>query len=233
MSASYAIKEIFWTLQGEGARSGTPAVFVRFSGCNLWSGREEDRLKGRGACALWCDTDFYGGGKLDKETIVEAVNTACEINRYTWVVFTGGEPCLQLDKELLIALRSNGHPLAVETNGTVPNPALRMCDHICVSPKLGTPYLPTHELGFHVDEVKVVIPGVGHPKVLPKKGWRQSGWKIHELEALSDMYLGAEMFLQPQDDVDAQDHIAQCVQLLKRRPDWRMSVQTHKVIGLP
>ena len=213
---SYSVKEIFFTLQGEGGQAGRPAVFCRFAGCNLWSGREEDRAT---AQCTFCDTDFIGtdgqnGGKFDTpELLADAIaDLLPETPRGpdAYVVFTGGEPCLQLDTKLLEALHARGFECAVETNGTLDVP--EGVDWICVSPKPGHALQQTrgHELKF-----------------------------VYPQETLSpDDYVGMDFehfYLQPMDTGEAetswhnvQAAIAYCLQ----NPQWRLSLQTHKIVGL-
>lgn len=207
----YSVKEIFYTLQGEGANAGTPAVFCRFAGCNLWTGREEDRAK---AVCQFCDTDFVGtdgagGGKFET---AEDLAFACKlalggVTGPGLVVLTGGEPMLQIDQALIDALHDEGFAIAVETNGTLPVPD--DIDWVCVSPKAGADLKQTSG-----DELKLVYP---QPALLPEA--------VRELDF--DHY-----FLQPMDGpaqaVNTQAAIAYC----KSNPPWRLSVQTHKVLGI-
>jgi 7-carboxy-7-deazaguanine synthase len=208
---SYAVKEIFLTLQGEGAQAGRAAVFCRFSGCNLWSGREEDRER---AICRFCDTDFAGldgtlGGRYaSADELADAVAaqwTGADANRYT--VLTGGEPLLQLDAALIDALHARGFAIGVETNGTIDAPA--GVDWICVSPKAGA------ELVLRKgNELKLVYPQAG---ALP--------------EAFES--LAFERFsLQPMDGPDAFVNTARAVDYCLRHPQWRLSLQTHKTLGI-
>lgn len=211
---SYAVKEIFYTLQGEGAKAGTPAVFCRFSGCNLWSGREEDR--GAAACRF-CDTDFVGmdgegGGRFaTAAALADAVavlwpTAAGHDGRL--VVCTGGEPLLQLDSALLDAFHRRGFAVAVETNGTVaPPPGI---DWLCVSPKAGVPLA----VGGG-DELKLVFP--------------QDGLAPESLEGLAF----AHRFLQPMDGPEQAANTAAAVRYCLDHPRWRLSLQTHKFLGIP
>jgi 7-carboxy-7-deazaguanine synthase len=209
---SYAVKECFLTLQGEGVQSGSRAVFLRFSGCNLWSGREQDRA---GAQCRFCDTDFVGtdgdaGGKFrSAEELAAHVESLWgeEADRRL-VVITGGEPMLQLDEALVAALHGRGFRIAVETNGTIP--AISGIDWICVSPKAGTDVV--QRTG---DELKLV--------------WPQDGIDPAELERWDfDHYL-----VQPM-DCDLRDEAVQAaITLAMERPKWRLTLQAHKVIGLP
>ncbi len=140
MSERDGIKEVFCTLQGEGVRAGTKAVFVRFTGCNLWDGMPLHRDKGEGSCAKWCDTDFFKGKVMSTEDLLAAMHDAWgegDVHDDRWVVLTGGEPCLQIDKELMEALQSEDWSVAIETNGTVANEVVsENADWICIAPKL-------------------------------------------------------------------------------------------------
>ena len=209
---SYQVKEIFYTLQGEGANAGRPAVFCRFAGCNLWSGREQDRAS---AVCQFCDTDFVGtdgtlGGKFATahalaETIANQWPSADKTNCF--VVMTGGEPLLQVDSALIDALHERGFELAVETNGTISAPA--GIDWICVSPKAGAPWVQRtgHEL-------KVV--------------WPQTAFDLADLEAAEFTH----RYLQPMDNVLKADNLNDCIALCLQRPAWRLSLQTHKITGI-
>jgi len=212
---SYAVKEIFLTLQGEGAQAGRAAVFCRFSGCNLWSGREEDRER---AICRFCDTDFVGldgtlGGRYaSADELADAVAaqwTGTDANRYT--VLTGGEPLLQLDAALIDALHARGFAIGVETNGTIDSPPGLdwISDWICVSPKAGAALVlrKGHEL-------KLVYP--------------QAGASPEAFEGLA-----FERFsLQPMDGPDAVENTARAVDYCLRHPQWRLSLQTHKTLGI-
>ncbi|NKJ72695.1 7-carboxy-7-deazaguanine synthase [Rhizobium leguminosarum bv. viciae] len=209
---SYAVKELFKTLQGEGAQSGRAAVFCRFAGCNLWSGRDEDRHK---AICQFCDTDFIGtdgigGGRFQNaEGLAKAIATTWgngTMNRY--VVFTGGEPLLQLDTALIDAVHNEGFEIAIETNGTVEPPD--GIDWICVSPKAGAPLKLRSG-----SELKLVYPQAA---LLPKD--------LPELEF--DHY-----FLQPMDGPDRIKNTAEVTEFCLHNPRWRLSLQTHKMIGIP
>ena len=210
---TYAIKEIFYTLQGEGANMGRPAVFCRFAGCNLWSGREEDRS---GAVCQFCDTDFVGadgdgGGKFsDAPSLASAVarawrgaNTGTEL-----VVLTGGEPALQLDAELIDALHAHDFEIAIETNGTLPLP--QGIDWICVSPKADAALNVTQG-----DELKLVYP---QALAMP--------------ERFEDLAFD-HFFLQPMDGPDREKNTRQAIDYCLAHPAWRLSVQTHKILGIP
>ena len=208
---TYKIKEIFYTLQGEGAHSGRPAVFCRFSGCNLWSGREEDRAK---AICQFCDTDFWGmdgenGGKYDAAELAELVISLWPDSKVgkPYVVCTGGEPLLQLDEPLIEAFHLRGLEVAVETNGTITAPA--GLDWICMSPKANTEILiqTGHEL-------KLVYP--------------QAGAEPERFEGFNFDHF----YLQPMDGVDGQHHTRLTLEYCLRHPKWSLSLQTHKILGI-
>ena len=207
----YAVKECFLTLQGEGVQSGSRAVFLRFAGCNLWSGREEDRA---GAQCSFCDTDFVGndgegGGKFTgAEALAEHVERLWgPSDERRLVVITGGEPILQLDSALVEALHARGFRAAVETNGTLA--ATPGIDWICVSPKAGTEVVQRSG-----DELKLV--------------WPQEGIEPAELEQWEfDHFL-----VQPMDCEARQEAVDAAVRLAMERPKWRLSLQAHKVVGL-
>lgn len=209
---TYTVKEIYYTLQGEGARTGRPAVFLRFAGCNLWSGREADRAS---AVCRFCDTDFVGndglgGGQFDTaRALARAV-------RKTWpkaacgapyVVCTGGEPLLQLDAPLIAALKEQGFAVAIETNGTLPPP--EGLDWICVSPKARAPL----ELRAG-DELKLVYP--------------QEGTEPTRYAELSFTHF----FLQPMDGARRRENTDAALRYCLAHPQWRLSLQTHKLIGI-
>jgi 7-carboxy-7-deazaguanine synthase len=210
-SLSYAVKEIFMTLQGEGAHAGRAAVFCRFAGCNLWSGREQDRA---GAICRFCDTDFVGldgtlGGRY--ATPAELADTIAgqwtggDNGRYT--ILTGGEPLLQVDHDLVTALHGRGFEIGIETNGTLTPPA--GIDWICVSPKAGA------ELALrHGHELKLIYP--------------QDGAVPSDFEGLAfDRFS-----LQPMDGPDAAANTARATEYCLTHPQWRLSLQTHKMIGI-
>lgn len=209
---TYAVKECFLTLQGEGVQSGSRAVFVRFAGCNLWSGREEDRAT---ADCRFCDTDFVGtdgegGGKFKKADEladhVERLWGGGQDNRL--VVITGGEPMLQLDSALVAALHDRSFRIAVETNGTLP--ATPGIDWICVSPKAGTEVVQRSG-----NELKLV--------------WPQEGIDPAELEGWAfDHFL-----VQPMDCAERAAAVEAAVRLAMERPAWRLGLQAHKIVGLP
>ena len=210
---TYSIKEIFYTLQGEGAHAGRPAVFCRFSGCNLWTGREADRAS---AVCQFCDTDFVGtdgegGGKFRTAADVAGAIDALWPASYPaskYVVFTGGEPLLQLDAALIEAMHAAGFTIAIETNGTLPVPA--GVDWICVSPKMGSKLVV--ERG---NEIKVVIP--------------QLGQDLAAYETLDfDNY-----FVQAMDGPLAEFNTRLAIDTCKRNPRWKLSLQTHKLLQIP
>lgn len=215
----YTVKELFPTLQGEGAHAGRAAVFCRFAGCNLWSGREEDRAT---AVCQFCDTDFVGsdgagGGKFETaallvDTIEEVWTSTSAGPQQRYVVFTGGEPLLQLDTALIDALHAKGFTIAIETNGTIKVP--KGVDWVCVSPKAGSELLV-----LQADEIKLVIPQRGHVA-------------IETLLARFEKMDYRNRFLQAMDGPNLQENLALAVRLCQKRPLWRLSVQTHKMIGI-
>lgn len=209
---AYQVKELFYTLQGEGVNAGRPAVFCRFAGCNLWSGREEDRAT---AACQFCDTDFVGvdgpgGGKYAESSALAdaalALWPAGAGSRF--VVFTGGEPLLQLDDGLIAAFHARGFTVAIETNGTLAAPD--GVDWICVSPKAGNDLHQTSG-----DELKLVFP--------------QAGIDPEAMLALDfDNFL-----IQPMDGPDQVANIVKAIEYCRAHPIWRLSLQTHKMIGIP
>ena len=211
---SYAVKEIFYTLQGEGAQTGRPAVFCRFAGCNLWSGHEKDRAS---AVCQFCDTDFVGvdgpgGGKFESaEELAAAIgrrwpDTHSDARRF--VVCTGGEPLLQLDGPLIQALHARRFEIAVETNGTYSAP--RGLDWICVSPKAGADLVQKSG-----DELKLIYP--------------QPGADPREFEALPFRHF----FLQPMDGPNQSANTKLALKYCLEHPVWKLSLQTHKYLGIP
>lgn len=216
--SGYTIKEMFLTLQGEGMRAGTKAVFVRFTGCNLWDGHPDHRDKGKGACAQWCDTDFYGGSKLSRAELLADMNRLWpSSDEPRWCVLTGGEPALQLDEELVTSLQADGWSVAIETNGTRNTKAVALCDHICLSPKLGSDW----DTLTRFDELKVVVPG-GNP-----------GWSEEQLLLLAEHAGNARLYVQPQDGPDAHKNLRTAIAWVQDHARWSLSIQTHKLIGLP
>ena len=207
----YAVKEIFYTLQGEGANAGRAAVFCRFAGCNLWSGREQDRTK---ADCQFCDTDFVGvdgegGGRFASASeLANACAAVAGEAGATFVVLTGGEPMLQVDGELIDALHRRGFTIAIETNGTLPVP--RAIDWICVSPKAGTDLQQRSG-----DELKLVYP--------------QAALEPEAVAGLAFIH----RYLQPMDGADAKANTDRAIAYCKAHPEWRLSLQTHKLLGIP
>ena len=217
MSYAYAVKEIYYTLQGEGANAGRPAVLLRFAGCNLWSGREPDRAT---AQCRFCDTDFVGtdgpgGGRFDSsEVLARAVSATwpdgAPGGARRFVVCTGGEPLLQLDEPLTAALHASGFEIAIETNGTLlPPPGI---DWVCVSPKAGVELVLRRG-----DELKLVFPQKGiAPESLEGDGLDFRHW-----------------FLQPMDGPERARNTELAVRYCLTHPRWRLSLQTHKLVGIP
>lgn len=210
---TYSVKEIFYTLQGEGNHAGRPAVFCRFSGCNLWTGREEDRAS---AVCQFCDTDFVGtdgvgGGKFKSAQDLAAAINALWPTSYTaskYVVFTGGEPLLQLDADLIAAMHAVGFEIAIETNGTLSVP--EGIDWVCVSPKMGSELVVRKG-----NEIKVVIPQIGQ-----------------------DMATYANLdfehyFVQAMDGPLRDDNLRRAIDFCKQHPQWKLSLQTHKLLQIP
>lgn len=219
---TYTVKEIFYTLQGEGANTGRPAVFMRFSGCNLWSGLGRDRERGPGGCSQWCDTDFVGcgpsGGKYRTAgDLIHALQEhwpggACSAlqrpGTAPFVVCTGGEPLLQLDATLLAGLEAAGWSVAVETNGTVAPP--RGKAWLTVSPKANARLRITHG-----DELKLVFPQEGaEPERFQDLGFRH-------------------FFLQPMDGPERVRNTQRALEYCLSHPQWRLSLQTHKILNIP
>lgn len=208
---TYAVKEMFLTLQGEGVNAGARAVFVRFAGCNLWSGREQDRAT---AICKFCDTQFVGtdglgGGKFgDADALADAVAGFWgDGPERRFVVLTGGEPMLQVDDALVDALHARGFRIAIESNGTLPvHPGI---DWVCISPKTGSEVV--HRRG---DELKLV--------------WPQAGTDVAELERWDFTHL----LVQPMDDADAAANVQAAVDFALSNPRWRLTLQAHKALGL-
>lgn len=207
---SYAVKEIFLTLQGEGMQAGRRAVFLRLAGCNLWSGREQDRA---GADCSFCDTDFVGtdgpnGGRYDADSLASTVAALWGKGERKLVVVTGGEPLLQLDPPLVAALHARGFQIALETNGTLAAP--EGIDWICVSPKAGTTVVQRSG-----DELKLVWPQPGiDPAAL-------ADWDFEHF------------LIQPMDGADAPAALRESIAFVLAHPAWKLSLQTHKLLGLP
>lgn len=210
---TYTVKEIFYTLQGEGANAGKAAVFCRFSGCNLWTGREEDRHR---AICQFCDTDFLGigpdGGKFESAAgLADAISGRWKpehaVADEKFLVCTGGEPLLQLDEQLIAELHARGFTIAVETNGTQMPPA--GIDWLCVSPKAGAVVVATAG-----DELKLVYP---QPDAMPE-----------QFAAMNFRHF----FLQPMDGASAEDNTRRAIEYCMAHPQWRLSIQTHKLVGI-
>ena len=208
----YTIKEIYFTLQGEGFYTGRPAVFIRFSGCNLWSGLEKDR---KNAICNWCDTDFVGingsnGGKYSALEIKEIIADLWPKNQPSkpYVVCTGGEPLLQIDENLIQVIKNAGFEIGLETNGTIVPPD--GIDWICVSPKANANLILKNG-----NELKVVYPQCGmNPR-------------IHEKLKFDHFYI------QPMDGIDQKDNIKRSEKFVLKHPKWKLSLQTHKILGIP
>jgi len=210
---TYSVKEIFYTLQGEGNHAGRPAVFCRFAGCNLWSGREADRAS---AVCQFCDTDFVGtdgegGGKFKQAAeLAEAINQLWPVAypEKKYVVFTGGEPLMQLDPELIDAMHARNFEIAIETNGTLPVPS--GIDWVCVSPKMGSELVV-----FKGDELKVVIP--------------QLGQELQKYASLDFRHF----YIQAMDGPLQADNLRKAIDFCKSNPLWKLSLQTHKLLNIP
>lgn len=211
MSKIYSVKEIYYTLQGEGAQTGRAAVFCRFSGCNLWSGREEDRTN---AICNFCDTDFVGtdgegGGKFSSaESLARAIQSKWPFGGNPFVVLTGGEPLLQLDDKLIEAIHERGFEIAVETNGTIPAP--HGIDWLTVSPKANADLVQRSG-----NELKLVFPQ-----------------KNAEPELFESCHFD-HFFLQPMDGPKLHQNIELAAEYCLAHPKWKLSLQTHKILGLP
>jgi 7-carboxy-7-deazaguanine synthase (Cx14CxxC type) len=205
----YSIKEIYKTIQGEGAQSGRAAVFVRFSGCNLWTGREKHRST---AICQFCDTDFVGtdgvnGGKYSAESLVKKINEIWSSKENGYIVFTGGEPMLQLDKELITECKNNNFETAIETNGTLDIDF--EIDWVCVSPKAGSELVLNHG-----DELKVVYPQ-----------------NEFNLDVFKDMQF-THFYLQPMDSENKDKNTADAINYCLKDPVWKLSIQQHKLLGI-
>ena len=208
--AAYKVKEIYYTLQGEGARTGRPAVFLRFTGCNLWSGREEDRSE---AVCQFCDTDFIGmdgvlGGKYSADELADHVLSLWPANQQQrYVVCTGGEPLLQLDEKLIDALHARQFEVGIETNGTITVP--RGVDWICVSPKANTDVVVQKG-----QELKLVV--------------RQSGIGPEDFAGWDFQHF----YLQPMDGPFQKEFTQWATDYCLQHPQWKLSIQTHKLLGI-
>ena len=208
----YSVKEIYYTLQGEGFYTGRPSVFLRFTGCNLWSGKEKDRKK---AICDWCDTDFIGndginGGKYLGSEISKIIKTLWPKKEQSkpYIVFTGGEPLIQLDNELIERVHNAGFEIGVETNGTMTPPS--GIDWICVSPKARSNFILKKG-----NELKVVFPQ-------------------YEFNPLDHENLEFEhFFIQPMDGLNQKENIRKSEDFVLKYPRWKLSIQTHKILGIP
>jgi 7-carboxy-7-deazaguanine synthase len=254
LAKQYSVREIFDTFQGEGSRAGTRAVFIRFSGCNMWNGRPADREKGAGACADWCDTDFEvrKSLRLTAEQICSKAHDLWGTPGERLVVLTGGEPLLQVDWPLVNELRDWGFKLAVETNGTVHPLAFEsvklvdVFDHVCVSPKLTRVGRFDNLTVLHAHDLKVVLPGSTSPDIPP--------WSDDELAELAKMGTWKNLYVQPIDPVNPglvdasllrrntlladggkgfDAATKRCLEWVKENPSWRLGVQLHKFLNLP
>jgi 7-carboxy-7-deazaguanine synthase (Cx14CxxC type) len=215
----YTVKELFPTLQGEGTHTGRAAVFCRFAGCNLWSGREEDRAT---AVCKFCDTDFVGsdgdgGGKFETaQDLANAIESSWKSTsagpQQRYVVFTGGEPLLQLDEQLIEQLHQKGFEVAIETNGTIKVP--KGVDWVCVSPKAGSDLIV-----LQANELKLVIPQEGQDS-------------LEKLLARFEKMDYRNRFLQPMDGANLKINTELAISLCQKRPLWRLSLQSHKLIGI-
>ena len=207
---TYKIKEIYYTLQGEGFHTGQAAIFCRFTGCNLWSGREEDRHK---AICQFCDTDFVGmdgelGGRYSAKSLVEVIRSLWpDPSSSCFVVFTGGEPALQLDAELIEELHEHNCFVAIETNGTLKLP--NGIDWICMSPKAGSNVIIRSG-----NELKLVFP---QEAMMPDKF---EDWSFEHL------------YLQPMDSEEVEENTRYAVKYIRSNPKWKLSIQTHKILGI-
>ncbi|WP_182284319.1 7-carboxy-7-deazaguanine synthase [Comamonas testosteroni] len=210
---TYSVKEIFYTLQGEGGQAGMPAVFCRFAGCNLWTGREQDRPN---AICQFCDTDFVGtdgtlGGKFSTaDELAECILSQwpADDSQHRMVVLTGGEPLLQVDQALIAALHARGFRISVESNGTVAAPD--GIDWLCISPKAGADWIQRSG-----QELKLV--------------WPQPTFDLEAIEASTRFQ---HYFLQPMDNAQQSSNIGACIEQCMQRPGWRLSLQTHKLTGI-
>tara|TARA_Y100000590_G_scaffold462321_2_gene626127 strand:- start:6514 stop:7143 length:630 start_codon:yes stop_codon:yes gene_type:complete len=208
----YFIKEIYYTIQGEGFYTGRPAIFIRFTGCNLWTGLEKDR---EDAICYWCDTNFIGtdglnGGKYSAEEVKKIIKTLWpeDLAENPYVVCTGGEPLLQMDDKFIRMVHETGFEIGIETNGTILPPA--DIDWICVSPKANTDLLL-----IKGDELKIVFPQDG---IKPKEH------EGHDFD---------HFFLQPMDGPDLKSNTQKAKEFIALHPRWKLSIQTHKILGIP
>ena len=247
----YRVREIFETFQGEGARAGEQSTFVRFSGCNLWSGLPDKRDKGKGSCATWCDTDFASGKVYTLTDLLIEMRTVLlrqygrwprDSEKKPWCVLTGGEPALQIDKKLISNLHKDGWMVSVETNGSISNPAIDDIDWVTVSPKLNKDGTVPSIAVKRGSELKVILPGFSDPSC----GWSDS--RLSNLERITDF---EHYFVQPQDPIDPNllnvsylvgslaskkqtysNNQDLCASFVHRNPAWSVSLQTHKMRGI-
>lgn len=226
-SGKLKIREIFATVQGEGSQTGQPSVFIRFSGCNLWSGLEEGRSKGKGECATWCDTDFASGTLMLVGEIVQKVNELTVGWKHRMVVMSGGEPLLQLKRDagrdLCEALKGIGVRLALETNGTVDHPVLELFDHVTVSPKSLVSTKDKEVSWDHIvlrrgTDLKVIVPTM---------------WSDGSVNEFCNWDF-THKFFQPKDiEGDGLSNIDVAIDMARNHTGWRVSFQTHKYVRLP
>lgn len=208
LKSYFSVKDIFYTIQGEGANAGRAAVFVRFAGCNGWSGRNQDRDKGPFPCSKWCDTDFVGGRRMHEDDLVASIlEIFPKDTGWPLIVFTGGEPALQLTDSILKTLLTKVPGIAIETNGSLPLPSLALNNcWLTVSPKT------EKVIQERASELKLI-----YPTIEPEKfSYIKSHWR----------------FLQPLHNKDWQKNTAATVEYVKSHPEWRLSLQTHKYIGI-
>ncbi len=233
---SYKVVEVFESIQGEGANAGQLAVFIRFVGCTHWSGLK-DKREGKGACAQWCDTDFishHPHGPFNAATLAALARKTSE--RAPLVVLTGGEPFLQVDRDLIDALHNHYFEVAVETNGTVDPKPGAVVDWVTCSPKLGGDGSILPVVFDWVSELKVVLPGVGWGSDL-------DGWSLPLLTDLRSRVRTKHHYVQPQDPASQsssetgrvlmRDAVRQCFDIVRADPEWRLSAQMHKLLDLP
>ncbi|HZH02270.1 MAG TPA: hypothetical protein VEY30_00720 [Myxococcaceae bacterium] len=245
MRKAYSVRSMFLTVQGEGSRTGAKSLFVRLAGCNLWDGHPEHRASGKGACARWCDTDFAQGEPMPLAKLLDSMNALSPRtgSESRWCVITGGEPTLQMDLALVEGLHREGWSVALETNGTLDpvsegTRVLDQVDHICCSPKRGGEVVIRH-----AHELKVVLPG---DALQP--------WTEGELLSFYEKLHPDAAFVQPQDAIDPsrtetsflggqrpeaemrevyQGNVRRCLDFVYAHPAWRLSLQTHKYLGVP
>ena len=251
----YGIKAVTLSIVGEGVRAGTKAVFVTFSGCNLWDGNPLRRDAGAGACAAWCDADFEKGSTMSADDLLGVMDTLWPEAGGRWCLLTGGEPCMQINTELMRALHDAGWSIAIETNGTEDNDAATDADHIVWSPKLDRHGAPLPLAMPVAHEVRVVLPGVAPGK----PGWSEA--QLLGVERVArDLWPGVPLYVQPQDPIVSSDLVAatalvrptevapevdtyleglfeaassQCVAWVLANPTWRLASQQRKFWGLP